>query len=84
MDKIEKHLTAIYENIQKQLPKMHHLTFSVATYDTGKSKLYGFLHSDEQDCKLFYSITELNNIIQKEIVKRKRRTILCRNFKGVL
>lgn len=83
MDKIENHIMAIYEDIQKQLPKMDTLTFAATTYDTGKTKLYGFLHVDG-GCASFFSILELKNIIQEKIKKKRIREILYRNFKGVL
>jgi len=82
MDKIESYLMAIYKDIQKQVPKLHDLSFDVTTYDGGDSKLHGFIHVGK-GCASFNSISELNTIVRNEKCISKNE-ILYRNFKGVL
>lgn len=84
MDKIESRVMAIYKDTQEQLPKLHHLSFEVTTYEhSGETKLSGFIHVDK-GCESFDSISELKNIIQKKVEKQRIRKILHRNFKGIL
>ena len=84
MDKIETHITKLYIDIQKQLPKVCTLSFGVAARNTGGFQVYGFLHTGERACKYFDSILELQKIIQEEIKKLRGNPILYRNFRGVI
>jgi hypothetical protein len=64
-EEIEQKLTALYTEIQKEIPEVRCLDLAVSQIDkTSDPYLYGFLHVGD-DCKTFRSLAEVYNLWHK-------------------
>ena len=78
LDELEKELLSIYCKIKKTVPGLHHLSFNVSTYDSGRTGSYGFIHLDRDTSTIFHSMEDLCSLVLK---KQRRREILFYKFK---
>lgn len=80
---IEKNLMDIYTEIKEQYPDLHHLSFEITTYDSGKTRLYGYIHIGG-DCKIYDDIAKLSVLVSETKERRLKKLILFQKFEGIL
>lgn len=77
---LEAELRIIYDDLKKQLPGLHRLTFELGEYKhLTDLSINGFYHIDS-DCKSYEDLSDLKSKLKNEILYKHHNQILYRKF----